>query len=297
MAPRKLAHLNALRTFDMVARCGGFAKAAEELGVTPGAVSQQIALLEDYYGVVLFQRENRRVSLTEEARAVLPEVRAAFDQLSAVTARLQARSGRDRLTVSAPPALAARWLAPRLARFAEASGLKVDLEASDRLTDFRRDEADVAVRYGRGGWKGVQAEKLADETLTPACSPAWLAGSSVRTPADLVTAPLIHDRAMAGRADFPTWPAWFAAAGVQAAHTGPALSFSASAAAVQAAVDGHGVVLARSAVIADDLSQGRLVTPFAEVTLPGWSYFLVTPEAPSAPAAAFRDWLAAEFAA
>jgi LysR family transcriptional regulator, glycine cleavage system transcriptional activator len=166
---RKLAHLNALRALDAVARHMSFAKAAKELSVTSGALSQQVRLLEDYYGVQLFHRHNRRISPTDEAAAILPDLIAGFDRLSAAVVKLQSHRGGGMITVTAPPTLALKWLVQRLGDFqARHPNIEVNLDSTDRVVELRREGVDLAIRYGRGVYPGLAVEKLAEETLTPA---------------------------------------------------------------------------------------------------------------------------------
>lgn len=300
MTHRKLAHLTALRAFEAVTRHMSFARAARELSVTPGAISQQIRTLEDYYGVQLFRRHNRRISLTDEAQAVLPDLRAAFDRLSSVTARLQEESAGGLITVSAPPTLAAKWLVHRLGDFARAHPkIQVVLDSSDRLVDLHRENVDLAIRYGRGRWPGLRTELLVHESLTPACAPAFLQAHPLAEPQDLAGVSLIHDRTMLDDAAFPTWDSWFAAARLDGAGDGGGLHLSSSITAIQAAVDGLGVILGRTVAIDEDVAAGRLVLPFPRLRVPGHGYYAVCrPEALEfQKVAAFRDWLLEAFEA
>jgi LysR family transcriptional regulator, glycine cleavage system transcriptional activator len=295
---RKLAHLNALRALEAVARHMSFAKASQELSVTSGALSQQVKLLEDYYGVRLFRRHNRRIDLTDEAAAILPDLEAGFDRLSAAVVKLQSHGGGGMITVTAPPTLALKWLVQRLGDFqARHPGIEVNLDSTDRVVELRREGVDLAIRYGRGIYPGLSVEKLADETLTPACSPRYLERLGLRTPHDLARATLIHDRTLADHPSFPSWATWLAGAGVEATPSPNALHFSSSVTAIQAAMDGHGVVLARNLTVAQEVAAGRLVTPFPEIQGQGWAYFLVYPaEALALPkVAAFREWIVGQF--
>jgi LysR family glycine cleavage system transcriptional activator len=296
---RKLAHLNALRALEAVARHLSFAKASRELSVTSGALSQQVKLLEDYYGVLLFRRHNRRISLTDEAAAILPDLEAGFDRLAAAVVKLQSHGGGGMITVTAPPTLALKWLVQRLGDFqARHPGIEVNLDSTDRVVELRREGVDLAIRYGRGVYPGLEVEKLADETLTPACAPQYLARLNLKTPQDLARATLIHDRTLVDHPSFPSWATWLASAGVTGGASPNALHFSSSVTAIQAAVDGHGVVLARNLTVAEEVAAGRLVTPFPEIQGQGWAYYLVYPaEAMSLrKVVAFRDWLVAQFA-
>ena len=293
MVNKKLAHLNALRAFEAVVRHLSFAKAAEELSVTPGAISQQIKLLEDFYGVLLFRREGRRIALTGDAEKIVPQLTAGFDMLARVVTALQVQKSAGIVRVTTPPTFAVKWLAQRLGEFALTHpGIQVSVEATGRLVDLRRDEADVGIRYGTGPWRGVNAELMFDETLTPVCSPSYLAEHPVDSIDSLGTARLIHDRTMdsTGLA-YPDWNRWFEDRGKTAPHDG-ALHFSSSLAAIQAAVDGHGVILGRSALIDPELNEGRLMAA-GPTTNSGFSYYFVAPDdgSLSAAASAFRSWL------
>ncbi|HJS40437.1 MAG TPA: transcriptional regulator GcvA [Sphingomicrobium sp.] len=298
MVNKKLAHLNALRAFEAVARHTSFAKASAELSVTPGAISQQIKLLEDFYGVRLFRREGRRIALTDDAAKIVPELTAGFDLLARAIASLQARKAGGIVRVTTPPTFAVKWLAQRLGEFAIAHpGIQVSVESTGRLVDLRREEANVGIRYGTGPWRGLTAELMFDETLTPVCSPSYLEQQPIESIGGLGTARLIHDRTMESTGlDYPDWDMWFERFGMTAPQDG-ALHFSSSLAAIQAAVDGHGVILGRSALIAADLKEGRLVAA-GPATASGSSYYLVTPDdgALSSPVRTFRTWLLEEAA-
>jgi len=299
---RRLTHLNALRAFEAAARHANFAKAADELSVTPAAVSQQIATLEDYLGVQLFKRIARGVYLTEAAQAMLPPLRDGFDLLAAGLERARAGAKRRHLMVSLTPSVAAKWLMPRLERFITAHpDIDVRLDTTTRLVDFAREEVDVALRYGSGHWPGLVVSPLMNETVFPVCSPPLLRDPKrpLRTPADMAHHTLIHDASMPERASFPQWSTWLQAAGVHSVDRSRGLQLNASMLAIQAAVDGQGIALGRSVLVADDLASGRLVSPFA-LSLPlRFGYFIVHPRRPVAPAAveAFARWVRAEASA
>jgi LysR family glycine cleavage system transcriptional activator len=294
MTNKKLAHLNALRAFEAVARHLSFAKAASELSVTPGAISQQVKLLEDYYGVELFRRNGRQISLTDQAAAILPELSTAFDLLVRATTRLQSQGMGGIVSVTVPPTFAVKWLAQRLGDFTLAHpGVQIRVESTERLVDLRREQADIAIRYGDGLWDGHHADHLFDERLMPVCSPVYLEAHPMNSLADLATARLIQDRTMLStRLDFPDWNSWLADVGVEAPEEG-ALQFSSSLAAIQAAIDGHGVILGRSALIGEELKSGRLIAPFKKESLSGYGYYVLTvDQAPLAPRVeAFKQWL------
>lgn len=289
----RLPSLNALRAFAAAGQHLSFTKAAAELHVTQAAISHQIKTLEDQLGVKLFRRAPRGLMLTESGQVYLPAVRDAFDRLAAATDRLQTCDESGVLTVSLLPSFAARWLVPRLSRF-RAAHPEIDLRvaAEERLTDFERDGVDVAIRYGGGHYPGLYAKRLLAESFFPVCSPALIDGPfPLEEPADLRHQTLLHDDL---RMD---WPMWLLAARVGDAvdpNRGPA--FNDSALLLQAAVDGQGVALGRSALVADDLATGRLIRPFS-ISLPSnYGYHIVYPELYSGrpKVKAFEDWLTHE---
>jgi len=291
---RRLPPLNALPSFEAAARHLSFSKAAEELHVTHGAVSRAVRNLEDQLGVKLFVRATRAVSLTPVGAAYAVEVREVLDHLATATTATAAQQSSGVLSISTLDSFAAKWLVPRLFRFRRAHGdIDVRLATSERLADFVSDGIDIAIRYGRGQYPGLKAELLMQEELTPVCSPKLLEGPHpLRTPADLEHHTLIHD-------DFHIdWAMWLRAAGIEDVdpHRGP--RFQSSEHAVQAAVLGEGVVLGRSALVADDLASGRLVRPFAFSLPAGLAYYVAYP--PRAlqryKVKVFRDWLLAEVA-
>ncbi len=286
-----LPSLNGLRAFEAAARFNSFTLAAAELNVTQTAVSHQIRRLEDQLGIKLFVRQNRGLTLTREAQDYLPAVRAAFEDLRRATERLRRSEHEERLTVSTTASLATKWLVSRVAAFQDANpGIEVRITTSDRLVDFRRDEVDVAVRYGRGNWAGLRAHWLMAERLFPVCSPALLNGPApLRQPADLANHTLLHTTV--SRDD---WRLWLTAAGLPhsiAARRG--LTFDMGFMAIQAAMEGLGVAMGRLHLVEADIAAGRLVAPFDTELPQDAGYYVVAPEASAgAPKIArFRDWL------
>jgi len=288
-----LPSLNGLRAFEAAARHLSFTAAAEELHVTQTAISHQIRRLEEQLGRRLFERRNRSLALTPDAEAYLPAVRAAFEDLRQATARLQ-RSGRDDvLTVSTTASLAAKWLITRVAAFQAAhAGIEVRITTSSQLVDFRRDQVDMAVRYGRGSWPGLHAAWLMAEDIFPVCSPALLRGEHpLRRPEDLAHHNLLH--VTSGPED---WQMWLTAAGLpRSLAERRGLTFDQSFMAMEAAIEGVGVALGRSRFAETDIAAGRLVAPF-DVRLPtDAGYYIVAPAqtADTPKIALFRDWLVA----
>jgi len=291
MRPR-LPPLNNLKAFEAAARHESFTRAAEELCVTQGAVSQQVKGLEDGLGIKLFNRERQRLVITEAGRDYLLVVRDALDRIAVGTERLLQRQNAGVLTVSTSPDFAAKWLVHRLGHFAEAhSGIDLRVSATLHHVDFAREEVDLAVRHGEGNWPGLDTVQLSTEQLFAVCSPKLLSGRRVRgKPADILKFPLIH---LDGRAD---WTRWLRAAGIDegAATHGPVLNRASMV--IDAAINGQGVALARTTLAAWDLINGRLVRPFPDTLPLGKTYWIVCPKATSSlpKIVTFRDWLLAE---
>ena len=295
---RRLPPLNALRAFEAAGRHLSFSRAADELNVTPGAVSQQIKLLEDTVGAPLFVRDPRGLQLTEAGGAALPSLSDGFDRLAAAARLMTERTGPRRVTVSAAPSFASKWLVPRLDRFqAEHPDTDVYVHADMALADFASGEADLAVRYGQGAYDGLESVRLMAERIVPVCAPGLITGDPpLKAPADLARHTLLHDEGQGE--DAPSWPMWLRAAGVAADGTrGP--RFNQSSLAIEAAVAGKGVALAKSALAEADLVAARLVIPFDLATPTDFAYWVVHPAAKAAlpEVAAFKAWLLAEAAA
>ena len=191
--PRRLPPLNAVKAFEAAARSRSFTRAAEELFVAPGAVSQQVKALETDLGLKLFNRERQRLVITEAGREYLAVVCDALDQIAAGTARLVQRQQSGVLTVSVSPDFAAKWLVNRLGRFAETHrAIDLRLLATDNHVDFAREDVDLAVRHGDGNWPGLDVARLSFERLFPVCSPKLIEGRAVDTPSDLLKLPLLR---------------------------------------------------------------------------------------------------------
>ncbi|HEX4740964.1 MAG TPA: transcriptional regulator GcvA [Caulobacteraceae bacterium] len=277
---RRLPPLNALRAFESAARHLNFSRAAEELAVTPGAVSQQIQNLEDYVGAALFKRTPRGLLLTDSAQTALPALREAFDRLAEAASLLTAAVDGRRLTLTAPPSFAAKWLVPRLGRF-EAAHPQVDvwLSADMDLVDFAASDVDLAIRYGPGPYPGLEAIRLLNETVIPVMSPDLAAANPVRAPADLARHVLLHDGSSNADESCPDWQMWLAARGVRGVDATRGPRFNQSSLVIEAAMSGRGVALAKRTLAQDDLDAGRLVAPMPISTLIDFAYFLVHPKA------------------
>lgn len=297
-------HLNALRAFEASARHRSFSAAAAELNVTPAAVGQLVRTLEDWLGTPLFLRSSSgrvRLTPTETAERALPDIRAGFERLTLGMGRLKEGSTSGVLTVTVSPAFAAKWLLPRIDRFQTAwPDMDVRLDTNHKSVDFQAQRVDVGVRYGLGEWPDLAADKLMDEEIYPVCSPRLLhQRGPLHQPNDLARETLIHDLSMNGHKRFPTWETWMQKAGVTGAAITRGMQINNSAAVLQAAIEGHGIALARSIMAQDDLAAGRLVRLFPDISYASeLAYYVIyRPECANLPRlAAFRDWLFKETA-
>ncbi len=289
-----LPPLTALRAFDAAARHMSFAKAAEELSVTPAALSFQIKSLEAHLGAPLFRRLNRAVELTDAGRALAPDAQAGFETLTNGWRAAQRTQDHQSLTVTAGPAFTAKWLAPRLYDFAqEHPEVELRFSASLRRMDFMRDDIDVAIRFGYGPDPGLYSLPLAKEWVTPVMLPEMAA--RFPTPESLVDAVLIIDESI-DFLDPPTdWAAWSRGIGIAPlVPAGP--RFSQADHAMDAALAGIGVALGRRALVIKDLAEGRLVAPYGKALQTGARFRFLCPEgAETRPQiAAFQEWILRE---
>lgn len=276
---RRLPPLNALRTFEAAARRLSFTKAADELYVTQAAVSHQIKALEEFLGVQLFRRYNRRLELTQAGHDYLPPLTDALDMMARATQRLHPTHESGQLRLSTLQSFATKWLIPRLPRFRE---LRPDIDpmisTSQRLIDLETDEFDAAIRVGQGNYAGLQTVLLMDDVAFPVCSPRLLESlDSPRKPDDLDRHVLLHDYSVGrdGDDDDPNWRAWLNHAQVTNvdAEAGPA--YNDSGMALQAAIAGQGVALGRRSLVTDDLKAGTLVCPFGPEMQTRFSWYFV----------------------
>lgn len=294
---RRLPPLNALRAFEAAARHLNFSRAADELSVTPGAVSQQIQNLEDYVGAALFKRTPKGLLLTDAAQTALPALREAFDRLAEAASLLTAAVDGRRLTLTAPPSFAAKWLVPRLGAFERAHPqVDVWLSAAIELVDLTAGEVDIAIRYGGGRYPGLEVNRLFSETVIPVASPAHLAEHPLNAPADLANHILLHDGSPDLDDSCPDWSMWLAARGLKGVDGMRGPRFNQSSLVIEAAVNGRGVALAKRTLAADDLEAGRLIAPLQIATAVDFAYYLVHPKAKGRlpQVKAFVSWIEAE---
>lgn len=306
----RLPPLNALRAFESAARQMSLRKAAAELHVTPAAISHQVRTLETSLGVSLFRRLPGRVELTPAGEAFIGPLTEAFEQLAEAVTKVRRLQHAGRVTVAAPPAFAAKWLAPRLHRFtAQYQDIDLRISADGSLIDIVREdtgdtghlleEADLAIRSGDGDYPGYVIERLFPAYATPMCHPRLLEGEhALKTPDDLRHHTLLHYSmgAESEAIDRPNWAVWLEAAGVKGIQARRGPTFNQVAMAIEAAADGMGVVLGIPVVAAADLETRRLVMPFSLALRVKADYYLVhTEDALREPAVtAFRNWLIEE---
>ncbi|TWT12601.1 transcriptional regulator GcvA [Reyranella sp. CPCC 100927] len=289
MSSHRLPPLNALRAFEATARHLSVKNAAEELCVTPGAVSQMLKALELHLGIKLFQRVNRGIFLTDAGQGYLPPIRNAFRQISEASRRLAMSADTGVLTVSVTPFFASAWLVPRLRSFQKVHpDIDLQVVSSNALVDFARDGVDVAVRHGLGRYPGLRSERVVAVEVVPVAAPDLIAQYGMpASPDDLTRWPHVHDAERKG------WHLWFQAQGIDdiGAPRGPA--FDDSSLLLQAVLTGQGAGLLPAAMVALDLADKRLVRLAKVTLLEAFAYYLVYPEASheQAKVAAFRTWI------
>lgn len=297
---RRLPSLNALRAFWAAARHGSFVSAADELHVTASAVSLQVRQLEDEIGQKLFERTPRGLTLTPEGASILPGINDAFARLQETLIDGQSETGQQILTLSVAPSFATKWLLPRLDTFcAQFPAFDVRVMATHELTDFSKENIDLAIRYGRGGYAGLASELLMRESVFPVCAPRLLQQNVDADLRQLLRVlPLLHDDSPDQDDTCPDWKSWFKAAGILDVDAQRGSRFNQSIFVLEAAASGLGVALAKSSLVQRDLASNRLVRLGHDDVPIEFAYFLVyPPERNKRPAiAAFRKWIRAEIA-
>ena len=292
---RRLPPLNSVRAFEAAARHLSFVEAADELAVTPSAVSQQVKQLEEWLGVTLFRRMPRGLTATQAALRYLPDLTEALDQIDRATMRMERSKSTHSLTVSTLSSFAALWLSPRLHRFtALHPEIDVLLSSSDRVYDMARENIDIAIRYGSRTWPDLHVEELMDDHLGIVCS-ADLARDPERPInkiEDIARHTLLHD-ADAQNGSMLSWPRFLQACGVTSVDSERGPRFSDSQLIVQACIAGRGVMIGRSSLIAEAMDSGLLVAPFGMDHVSEHRYRLVAlPGTYADPKLlAFRNWI------
>ena len=307
----RLPPLSSLRAFEAAARHLSFKNAAQELSVTPTAISHQIKTLEDYLDQELFVRLTRSLELTPQGQAMLPKVREGLECFAAAVESAVQRPTQGRLVVMLPPSFATRWLVPRLRRFAEAEptlhlqvmrslgtidGYPADGAAPLDAVDLREEDSMVVIRFGSGDYSGYQVDRMFGSDYIAVCSPKLRDGTHpLRELADMQQQILLHDDTTTEWAG-PRWEEWFRLAGLNLVNPQAGPHFSDSGMVYVAALDGLGVALASKPLVANALAQGRLVAPFDIAVGQKFAYYLVTPKATAQRPAvvAFRQWLLQE---
>ena len=291
---QRFPSLNSLRAFEVVARHLSFARAAQELHVTPAAVSQLVKQLEDHLGISLFRR-GKVLALSESALTALPLVTDGFDQLTRAVEQLHRDHDSGSLVVSTPPVFAARWLIPRLDDFqAQYPEIELRLLATRRIVDFKLENVDVAVRFGAGNYAGLYSERLMPEAILPVAAPDLAA--TINKPADLLGCTLLSDDAYEWDPTFPDWETWLASLGVGIDKKLRIRHFGEVNLVIQAAMAGLGVALVWRSLVLDELQGGRLVQLFDTVLPTNQAYHLVTlnHRRELGKVVAFHDWLLAQ---
>lgn len=292
---RHLPSLTALRAFEAGARHLSFTRAAEELAVTQAAVSHQVRALEESLGCSLFRRMTRKVELTEPGRRLATVLGESFDRIVEVCESLQRSDGDRVLTVSLTHSFAGKWLVRRLGRFHQQHPeIDLRLHHSYEIVDFVRDDIDMAIRWGRGGWTGVETEFLKSEVLAPVCAPDLLsAGPPLNSPEDLARHTLLHDY------DYEYWTVWLREAGVEGVDPQQGPIIDDQNVVLQATLEGQGVALGDLNLLASDLAAGRLVRLFEHSMETNDAYYITYPAGAlrRPKVKALRDFLLAEAAA
>ncbi len=301
--------LNALNAFEVAARHESFSKAAEELNVTPAAVSQQIRMLEELLGVQLFHRLNRGLALTGAGKSGLSKLQHGFKSVNEAVQQIRAEPSMESLNIWMAPSFASKWLMPRMHRFVESHpAIDLRISASVDLVDtsasspslsediLHKHDIDLAIRFGSGNYPGCRVERLMNVTSLPMCSPSLLKDSSrpLNCPEDLSEHALLHDETpYEGR---PEWSHWLDAVGAKSVDGTRGLRFNRVSLALAAAVEAQGVVLSLEQLAADDLEKGRLVIPFEHRVQLAHAYHVISLE--NTPdderVRIFKEWLFAE---
>lgn len=291
----------ALRTFESVARLRGFGRAAEELGVTQSAVSQQVKAVEEWLGVQLLTRGKGRVGPTGDGERLALAVAAGFGAIATLCHELRAARGPNpAIGLSCLPGFAVNWLFPRLINFDQRHpDFPVSIMTTATMTPATDDDdADLAIRYGLGGYSGMHVERLMSERLFPVCAPALLARLPLQSVADLARHTLLYDDIAEVGGTPPTWEYWARELGLTLPRPARTRRFGQSNMVVQAAISGFGVALGREPLVIDALTEGRLVRPFTETVASQFSYWIVCPVEAQASEriSAIRTWLHDEVA-
>ncbi|KEI69852.1 transcriptional regulator GcvA [Endozoicomonas elysicola] len=280
--------LKGLRTFEVVARHLSFTRAADELNITQAAVSQQIRNLEEELGIPLFRRTTRQLHLSDNGERLLIHVQKAFRELEKGLNKVRT----DRyhyLNISVLPSFASRWLIPRLGQFSQKHpDIEIRLLPSLALTDFSKEDIDLAIRFGAGNYPGVSTEFLMEEKAFPVCRPDFFSTDNPEIH-ELDGVPLLQDAGVGAI----TWREWLDQAGGTQLDVRYGTQITDAGLLLDLARTGHGVALSRASLVKDDLDKGLLIKPFELVLESSFSYYLVSrPNSQSDPRIrVFSHWL------
>jgi LysR family transcriptional regulator, glycine cleavage system transcriptional activator len=291
--------LQSLRAFEASVRLKSFTRAAEELGVTPSAITQHVRTVESWVGSPLFRRTGRNIIPSDVAEAAMPSLREGFDRIVEGVQLLRAPDRKGRvISISTSPSFASKWLLPRLDRFrALHPEIEVWVSADMKLTDFSAEDVDLAVRYGPGDYEGLVAEQILAESVLPVASPRLVADlGDVRSARDLLRAPLLHDTGAEADPSCPSWRMWFRGRGVDDLRALDGPRYSVTSLVIDEAIAGKGVALAKRAIAEGDIKAGRLAALLDDDTPLKFAYWLVWPRGRTLlpPVRAFIAWLKAE---
>ena len=290
---QQLPPLRSMQVFEVAARYQSFTAAADELFITQSAVSRQVQELEQSLNIKLFIRSGPHLKVTATGKALAERIGQSMNMLHEAVQMVRPASRSHYINLSMMPSLATKWFAPRLGQFIESNpDIDLRIAATQALVaDFEAEEIDAAIRYGTGDWTNLNAELLAEEFMTPVCSPTYAERLELKEPADLLNATLMPT------ATKENWDTWFDAAGVEQRHKPRGTYIGDAAAILQAVIDGQGVALGRSVLMADDLQAGRIIIPFPVQLKSSYCYWFVTPThiAANPKLIATREWFKLAF--
>jgi len=297
---KKLPSLKSLQAFEAAGRHLSFTEAARELNVTPGAISQQMRMLEEFLEIKLFKRMNRSILLTNDGQIFLPLISGGFEQFSEAVAMLREKRSEGPLTITSAPSFVSKWLIPRLAQFKSSNpGIDVRIDTSDRLVDFKHEDIDVGIRFGNGVYPELDSVFLFSFDLIPVCAPQLIQQKhGLKKISDLKYHTLLHSNYVEWDPSFPDWAMWLKVVEADDIDAGHGIYFNQSDLLFQAALDGQGVALLANVMAEPEIKADRLVQPFATRLPVKMNYHLVTSPAKArvAKVAAFREWVLAESA-
>lgn len=287
----RIPPLKSLQSFEAAARHLSFKTAAAELHVTPTAISHQVKSLEEYLGVKLFHRLTRSVKLTADGDLYAPLINEAFQKIAEASLLLQSDNVDGKLIISTTPSLAGQWLSPRLPTFQKRfPNLSVSVISTDEVSEFSRDDIDVAIRYGFGDYPGLHVAWVLDDFVAPICAPDFKI--DVNAPETLLSAPLVNYQWHGFSTMDPSWAKWLRAMGIEQTPKNAIATYDDERMCIQAAVDGHGIALVSLIAAAKELEDGRVIAPFSN-RLKNKSYYFACPKTSSelTKIRAFQDWL------